>query len=320
MLYYDGIYSWENIIKYPANSELVFCYYLGYTYNLGKVFNSPLRKDANPSFAIFEGNNGLMFKDFATGESGDCIKFVQLMFNISRNKAITKILVDLFLSNLRHSTTKNISNYHSNRKVPRNVSIGLKTRDMDDIDISFWKQFYITKGTLDKYKVVSCSHVWINDNLIWKRTDKEPIFAYLIDDHIKIYRPYSERKSKWGGNTNENNLFGYDQLPWLDDVLIITKSGKDVMVLSELGYNAISPNSETALITKDIADVLIKRFKTIYVLMDNDTTGKKAAKRYVDNYNFINIELPSKEKDISDYIKVHGIDKTSQLLTSLMQQ
>ncbi|MFA5396675.1 MAG: toprim domain-containing protein [Methanogenium sp.] len=316
MLYYDGLYNWEDYIKHVITPFSVFTYYIGSSFDLGKVFNSPLRKDDNPSFSIFSGKEELLYKDFATGESGNCIKFVQNMFGISKAKAIIKILASLY--DYKPITDKTATNHLS--KKHESSSIDLKTIDFTKEDLSYWNKYYITKETLDKFKTFNTQCVWINSNIVWEKTKKEPIYTYIIDNKIKIYRPKSNKSAKWAGNTTQENIFGLQQLPDKGELLIITKSGKDVMVLYELGYNSISPNSETSLIPENIIDNLKTRFNKIIVLMDNDTAGKKAGNKYNSIYNLKDVYLDSDQKDISDYIEKHGIDDTKKVIKSLLRK
>lgn len=317
MLYNEGKYNWEYIIKNNINQEALYSYYIGSSIKIGQAFNSPLRKDETPSFSIYKNNNGeLMYKDFSTGESGDIIKFTMNYFNISRRSAIFKCLSDAFRSILSNDLLKVIPKYTYQKKV---ASIAIKTVPFNKADIEYWGQFNIQIDTLNKYHVVAASHVWVNDKLLWVRNDKEPIYAYLAEDKIKIYRPYSERKNKWICNTTSNIIFGEDNLPWLSDLLIITKALKDVMVLHELGYNAISPNGETTLLNRSQIEQLQKRFKKIIVLLDNDNAGIKAANKYNEQYNLKTIFLPGKDKDISDYIKNNGIENTKSILLTLLK-
>jgi DNA primase len=55
-------------------------------------------------------------------------------------------------------------------------------------------------------------------------------------------------------------------------LIFITGGEKDVMTLAAMGFNAISLNSETASLDKNIADEL-NRFDKIIILYDNDQTG-----------------------------------------------
>jgi DNA primase len=61
------------------------------------------------------------------------------------------------------------------------------------------------------------------------------------------------------------------------------------------------------------------KYQKIVVLFDNDDPGIKAAQRYAQMYGFSYILLPL-EKDLSDSVKVHGIDKVREVLFSLLKQ
>ena len=55
----------------------IFSYYLGRDFKSGVVMNSPLRQDDKPSFSIFTDRKGtLRFKDFGTGDTGDCFTLI----------------------------------------------------------------------------------------------------------------------------------------------------------------------------------------------------------------------------------------------------
>ena len=46
-----------------VNEYDIYSYYMG-TFKIGHLYNSPFRKDNNPSFAVYKGRRGnLMFKD-----------------------------------------------------------------------------------------------------------------------------------------------------------------------------------------------------------------------------------------------------------------
>jgi DNA primase len=89
------------------------------------------------------------------------------------------------------------------------------------------------------------------------------------------------------------------------------------MLLNELGYNAISPLTETSIISENTIIVLKARFKKIVSIFDNDNTGNKASNHYFDKYAIPYIKVQG-EKDISDYCKINGIKKTKQFLKNLI--
>lgn len=59
----------------------------------GKLYCSPFRKDEHPSFSIF--GDGKLFKDLATGETGNVISFTTKLKGIS-NKEAYKLLLSEF--------------------------------------------------------------------------------------------------------------------------------------------------------------------------------------------------------------------------------
>ena len=57
----------------------IYAHYIG-QFKVGMIYNSPFRKDKNPSFGVYysKRTKQLLFKDHGTGECGNVIKFVQL--------------------------------------------------------------------------------------------------------------------------------------------------------------------------------------------------------------------------------------------------
>ena len=84
------------------------------------------------------------------------------------------------------------------------------------------------------------------------------MYAYKVFDKFKIYRPLASKYTKWRTNLTTSDVQGLAQIPEKGDLLIITKSLKDVMVLYEMGYTAISAASETTFIPEDIISGLKK--------------------------------------------------------------
>ena len=63
----------------------IFSYYIGKDFKYGRAICSPLRKDKSPSFTIFKHHSGkYFFKDFSTGETGDCFTFLTKLFGLKR--------------------------------------------------------------------------------------------------------------------------------------------------------------------------------------------------------------------------------------------
>ena len=104
-------------------------------------------------------------------------------------------------------------------------------------------------------------------------------------------------------------------LPKNGDYLVVTKSMKDVMLLHEFDIPAIAPVSETVFLTDSNYKKLKDRFGKLILLYDNDYTGIKFMNKIRKKYDVIPLWLPfNGPKDISDYYKAYGKEKTQLLI------
>jgi len=129
-------------------------------------------------------------------------------------------------------------------------------------------------------------------------------------------------------NCNENHIGNFDNLPNTGRKLIIAKGYKDHRVFRnlDLGLDVIWNMNEGAIPSLEIIRSFIFRFKEIIIFYDNDTTGIRAAKIYMELLNSIRpniakmkyIPINSKNiKDIAEYISIEGRKDTIKLLEKL---
>ena len=161
--------------------------------------NSPFRQDNNPSWSLFRSKqNEIMYKDFATGETGNVVKFVQKLFDIKYHSALEKIWKDL-ISNSK--VKQRIPRIETEPKEPSKV-IGIKRKYFTKTDEDYWNQYGIDKDTLKYFNVIPIESFWVNDikqSFIY--TKDCPMYAYKVFNKFKIYRPYSKRREdKWRNN------------------------------------------------------------------------------------------------------------------------
>ena len=281
----------------------IYTKYIG-AFKIGMIYNSPFRKDRNPSFGIYysKKTKQLLFKDHGTGESGNVIKFVQLFTGLTNYNDILNDIVNKM--NITNSTKLDSSKQYIELDSKETV-IGVVRQDFTETDINFWKQFNISKETLKKFNVSSIKYYLCNG--IVKGIDRtdNPMYAYKVYNHFKIYRPLGDKYTKWRNNLEENDIQGYAQLPKNGDILFITKSLKDVMCLYEMGYCAISPSSESTFIPKTVLEQLKKRFKRIIILYDRDVAGVKNSRKISlkTGLEAMFIHKKFKSKDVSDAVK-----------------
>ena len=190
-------------------------------------------------------------------------------------------------------------------------NIGIVRQPFTDVDDLYWTQFGIKRNTLTKYNVFSIRYFLLNNTVRAIYKNDCPMYAYKVNNHFKIYRPLAPKQTKWRNNMTQDDIQGFNQLDLKDkSLLIITKSMKDVMVLREMGYNAISPSSETTFISNNIIDWCKKTFKHVLLLFDRDKTGVQRSRKFSKEYGLdaFLINKRFKAKDISDAVKINGFN------------
>ena len=73
------------------------------------------------------------------------------------------------------------------------------------------------------------------------------------------------------------------------------------------------------MISDILIEKLIKKYQFICVLFDNDEPGIAAMKKYTEKFGLPIVILPM-EKDLSDSIKVHGIEKVKEIIIPIIKQ
>jgi hypothetical protein len=317
------VLSLEEILKHTTEYD-IYSYYLGSKFEVGGIMSSPFRQDLKPSFGIFKSSttNDLLWKDLATGKTGNVITFIKELFDLYHTKQALKLIWSEVVKGDLKSTDRGKDITDKYKSVKSIISI--KRRNFTEYDDVYWDKYDIDRDTLKHFNVTPISFFWVNGiQQPFTYTKDSPMYAYKIFDKFKIYRPLSEfKKDKWRTNCSSIDLQGYEQLPESGKLLIITKSLKDVMVLYELGYSAIALQCENDSLNKDILEDLTKRFKRIVVFFDNDIPGLTASNKLCNKHNLQGIHIDSsywtlyKVKDISDYITVFpvGIKKYVQSL------
>lgn len=284
-------------------------------------------KQETPSFNIFPsmGTGEWRYKDFATGDEGSCFDFVMRLFNLSFSEALAKINTDftLMLENVENPISSNRKQNFDTTKYE------IKRKKLSDDEKAFWLKYGIDESVLSKYNVSSLSEFSTtskNGNpYTVQSSDNKFIFAYENENWVKLYKPLDEKKYKFQylGIKEQGFIFGLKQLPDNDDLLIITGGEKDVMSLAAKGFNAITLNSETASLQKEVVDNLKLRFKTILVLYDNDDTGLKQSNILSVAHGLHRMVLPTllnNGKDVSDYFaNGESIEYFNDLLLTAIQ-
>lgn len=290
----------------------IYAKYIG-QFKVGMIYNSPFRKDKNPSFGIYysKRTKQLLFKDHGTGECGNVIKFVSLFTGKTEYNDILSDIVD------KLNITNNTKLVSSKQYIPPTETvIGVVRQEFTDVDINYWKQFNISINTLKKFNVNSIKYYLCNGTVKGTYKRENPMYAYKVYNNFKIYRPLADKYTKWRNNLTDYDIQGYEQLPQKGDILFITKSMKDVMCLHEMGYPAVSPSSESTFLPKDVLEQLKTRFKRIIILFDRDVAGVKRSRKLSRETGLeaIFINKKFKAKDVSDAVKANSFEEIKNWL------
>ena len=296
----------------------IYARYLG-QFKVGFIYNSPFRKDKNPSFGIFlsKRSGKLLFKDHGSGVCGDIIKFVGELKGLTNyNDILNTIIKDLKIKN----DTVLTSTY--NYKSTSSTVIGVVRQPFTEVDLEYWAKYGITVPTLDKYKVNSIKYYLCNGVVKGIYKLENPMFSYKVFNNFKIYRPFGDKFTKWRNNLTSYDIQGFEQLPKKGNLLIITKSLKDVMALYEMGYTAISPSSESTFIPDDALEALKLRFKHILLCFDRDIAGVRNMRKVSLKTGLpcILVHKKFKAKDISDAILLNSQTVIKEWLTKTLKR
>jgi hypothetical protein len=311
--------SKETILE-AVDEYSLYCFYLGFDPELKTRYSSPIREsDPDPSFSMFY-NWGepceFLWKDSGQGNTGDIFFLIKKMFpQLTSNQSVfEKIDTDFKLGFTKGEMTVTEKIILKNKPVDKPVTnIRIKSKEFTEEAIAFWESFGVNKHTLHYYDVTQVEYLWTNDYQEVPISPKGLAFAYKELDKFKIYQPY-DREFKFRNNYPNRYIEGFFQLKRTTDLLIITKSRKDVMVLFQLGYESVSPKSENTVMPHQYFTHFAQNYKRVVVLFDNDMKHKG------DSYPFEKIYVPldSGEKDVSDYRRTFGEDATRRMLKDIL--
>lgn len=321
----------ENILNRIGEYDIFRAYCPNFK-EIDKKFIATLnrtKQESLPSANITYYRGKLWYKDFGSSDKAmDCFSYIQAKYNVSFVQALNIINLDFNLGLQGDVLPRPSLNYIGlpdvifDKKEKESTIIRPKFRQWLKRDENYWfVNFSIIKPTLEYYNVKPVQWYLLNDSFI--QGDKLT-YSYFIDKdkenkYYKIYSPYNTNL-KWITNCKAHHYQGYNQLPISGDLLIITKSLKDVMELYQLGYSSIAPSSESSRIEDDFMRLLHKRFEKVIVFFDNDEAGITGAGKITYHHGIESIMIPTeyKTKDLSDTIKIHGLDKGKEIIKTLI--
>lgn len=317
----------KNYLLSKYSEETYMEHYLGIPVKKG-LFKSPLRSDNTPTCSFYRNRAGeLIFKDFRGDFYGNFISVVMYKYSCSYYKALRLIAQDFGLVS-GHTDVKAKPIVISNNKFEETgpSCIQVEIQDFSKAELEWWGRYGITLKILQKFNVFSCKSVFLNGNYFAASAQHNPIFGYYggKQNNLELWRIYFPKRKNYRFITNweSKKIQGFKQLPKEGKLLVITKSLKDCMCLYSMGIPAIAPNSEHLFISESVLEELKLRFKCIVVLYDNDLAGISNMKKFKKKFpDLIYTWIPRsyEAKDISDFHKIYGRDKTVNFIKNFLK-
>ena len=304
----------------------ILSYYLGIT-EVPCIINSPLRMDRKPSFGLYSSDGKrIYYTDLSTGDRGGIFDLLGNKWNCSYAEVLERINKDI--PKFHSSTTirtytpcniKSVNTYNNN------VDLQCKVRAWRDYDIEYWASYGISLEWLKYAEVYPISHkIVIKDNQ--RYTFAADKYAYAYVEHkenkitLKIYQPFNKNGYKWSNKHDRSVVSLWTKVPEYGDKICICSSLKDALCLwANTGIPSISIQGEGYNMSNTAINELKRRYKEIYILLDNDEVGLKDGLELSKSTGFINVVLPhfNEGKDISDLFKSKGKEKFIEIIKPL---
>jgi len=279
-----------------------------------KSAKCPYRTDKHiGSWCLFRADGVILWKDFATGESGNCITLVQKMYNLTYQKALEKIAQDF---GIRSSTQdyKRILSQYSKPVIEESKAAFIQIIHREEYtkaDIEYWSQYMISTEELLKHKIRSVTELYVNRQKV-ALGKGERVYAYEYPDgKFKIYRVDQPKGQKWKSNIPCSYVENTEAIGDSKKVLV-TKSLKDRIVLSKIvPYPVINVQNEgSSAFTPQILELL--KGREVIINYDADPPGVANCKKICDLHKFSYVNIPRilytehGWKDVSDWLKGTG--------------
>lgn len=274
----------KQTILYSLDNLEAWCWILGFRVSLGEYFCNPFRSDSTPGCWLYEAKNGLvLLADFASPEHNG-ITFLHALKYIYPNKNFYEQL-KAFRVDYIQSNNLTLNEAYKRKYTPSNFDFKLKSKARKFIkqDIEYWDQFEITSKQLQHEDVPPIAYYYKNYKhdpaRMVKHTPLDIAYSIRINGREKIYRPYSPTKEgKWVSNLRKEDIGGKKKCK--SNVLWLTKSYKDYQVVTNQEKDSRFTLNEGTELTAKFVSSIVHEFDLIIPLMDNDPTGRVAAKTY----------------------------------------
>ena len=303
-------FTLDDVLRVASEAQIV-SYYLGIQ-KVPCIINSPLRQDRHPSFGLYSPNGTeINYIDFSTRDSGTIFTLLKNMWNIDYPEVFKRICQDFSKFSSKATVTKSTKCDVTSQGSSSNIDMKCKVREWKDYDLEYWASYGITLPWLKYANVYPISHkIIVKDGKEFVFGADKYAYAYVEFKEgkttLKIYQPFNKRGFKWANKHDRSVISLWTKVPKIGDKICICSSLKDALCLwANTSIPAIAIQGEGYGISDTAISELKRRYKEIYILLDNDEAGLRDGEKLSASTGFINLVLPNINgaKDVSDLYK-----------------
>ena len=314
----------NDILSKVSEADILYHYFN--VSNIPCVISSPLRVDKDPSFGIYTlDGNKIYWKDLSKNISGGLWDMLGEYWGVNYKEVLNKVWKDLpnitttYAKSSKMGKPQSISNY------TEETDLQCKVREWKHYDIEYWESYGISLNWLKYADIYPISHKIVikgNNKFIFVADKYAYAYVERKDNKVtlKIYQPFN-KKFKWSNKHDRSVISLWTKIPEYGDKLIICSSMKDALcVWANTGIPCIAIQGEGYTISDTAISELKRRYKEIYILLDNDEAGLEDARKLSESTRFTNLVLPDYgAKDCSDLFKLlNNVNEFKQVILSLI--
>ena len=314
----------NDILSKVSEADILYHYFN--VSNIPCVISSPLRVDKDPSFGIYTlDGNKIYWKDLSKNISGGLWDMLGEYWGVNYKEVLNKVWKDLpnitttYAKSSKMGKPQSISNY------TEETDLQCKVREWKHYDIEYWESYGISLNWLKYADIYPISHKIVikgNNKFIFVADKYAYAYVERKDNKVtlKIYQPFN-KKFKWSNKHDRSVISLWTKIPEYGDKLIICSSMKDALcVWANTGIPCIAIQGEGYTISDTAISELKRRYKEIYILLDNDEAGLEDARKLSESTRFTNLVLPDYgAKDCSDLFKLlNNTNEFKQVIFSLI--
>ena len=303
-------FTLDDVLRVASEAQIV-SYYLGIL-KVPCIINSPLRQDRHPSFGLYSPNGTeINYIDFSTRDSGTIFTLLKNMWNLDYPEVFKRICQDFSKFNSKATVVKSSKCDTTSQVSSSNIEMKCKVREWKDYDLEYWASYGITLPWLKYANVYPISHkIIVKDGKEFVFGADKYAYAYVEFKEgkttLKIYQPFNKRGFKWANKHDRSVISLWTKVPKTGDKIVVCSSLKDALCLwANTSIPAIAIQGEGYGISNTAINELKRRYKEVYILLDNDEAGLRDGEKLSASTGFINLVLPNINgaKDVSDLYK-----------------